>query len=80
MTYDQIVDFITSKMKMSHIYQPLLIRSLVVAGGFATLRQLAQFFLSQDEVNSSTLKNHIKEMLIKVLSKHWMLTKEQVFG
>ena len=80
MTYDQIVDFITSKMKMSHIYQPLLIRSLVDAGGSATLRQLAQFFLSQDEVNSSTLKNYIKEMLIKVLSKHWMLTKEQVFG
>ena len=49
MTYEQLVDFLSSKMKMSHIYQPLLIRSLVDAGGSATLRQLATFFLSQDE-------------------------------
>jgi hypothetical protein len=49
MTYDQIVDFITSKMKMSHIYQPFLIRSLVDVGGSATLLQLVQFFVLQDE-------------------------------
>jgi hypothetical protein len=49
MTYDQIVDFITSKMKMFHIYQPLLIRSLVDAGESAILRQQAQFLLSKDE-------------------------------
>lgn len=49
MTYEQLVDFLSSKMKMSHVYQPLLIRGLVDAGGSATLRQLAQFFLSQDE-------------------------------
>jgi hypothetical protein len=49
MTYEQLVDFLVSKMKMSHIYQPLLIRSLVDAGGSATLRQFTTFFLSQDE-------------------------------
>jgi hypothetical protein len=49
MTYEQLVDFLVSKMKMSHIYQPLLIRSQVDAGGSATLRQLATFFLSQDD-------------------------------
>jgi hypothetical protein len=47
MTYEQLVDFLISKMKMSHIYQPLLVRSLVDVGGSATLRQLATFFLSK---------------------------------
>jgi hypothetical protein len=32
-------------MSMSHVYQPLLIRTLVDAGGAATLRQLAQSFV-----------------------------------
>jgi hypothetical protein len=49
MTYQELVDFLVSKMKMSHINQPLLIRSLVDAGGSATLRQLATYFLSKDE-------------------------------
>ena len=49
MTYDELVDFIENRMTMSHVYQPVLIRSLVDAGGKATLRQLAQAFLVQDE-------------------------------
>ena len=42
MQYSELVDFIELRMRMSHIYQPLLIRSLVDAGGSATVRQLAQ--------------------------------------
>lgn len=70
MTYEQLVDFISSKMKMSHIYQPLLIRSLVDAGGSATLRQLAQFFLSQDESQLLYYEKRIKEMSLKMLKRH----------
>ena len=67
MTYEQLVDFLISKMKMSHIYQPLLIRSLVDAGGSATLRQLATFFLSQDESQLLYYEKRIKEMPLRVL-------------
>jgi len=49
MTYQLLVDFPVTKMKLSHIYQPHLIRSSVGAGGSASLRQLATFFLSQDD-------------------------------
>jgi len=48
-TFEELVDFLVSKMRMSQIYQPLLIRALVDAVGVATLRQLAQAFLAQDE-------------------------------
>ena len=48
MTFDELTTFLRERMSLSHIYQPLLIRALVEAGGKATLRQLAQVFLSQD--------------------------------
>lgn len=76
MTYEQLVEFISSKMKMSHIYQPLLIRSLVDAGGSATLRQLAQFFLSQDESQLIYYEKRIKEMPLKVLRKHGVASSD----
>ena len=49
MTYEELTDFLEHKMNMSHIYQPLLVRALVDSGGVATVRQLAQVFLLQDE-------------------------------
>ena len=51
MTFEELVDFINTKMKMSHIYQPLLIRTLVDAGGTVTLRQAAMAFLDRDRPN-----------------------------
>ena len=67
MKYQDLVDFIQNQMKMSHIYQPLLIKSLVDAGGSATLRQLAFAFLSQDESQLIYYEKKIKEMPLKVL-------------
>ncbi len=55
---------------MSHVYQPLLVRALVDSGGTATLRQLAQVFLSQDESQLLYYEKRIKEMPLKVLRRH----------
>lgn len=33
MDFDDLIDFIDNRMKMSHIYQPLMLRILVEAGG-----------------------------------------------
>jgi diadenosine tetraphosphate (Ap4A) HIT family hydrolase len=70
MTFEELVDFIENKMRMSHVYQPLLIKSLVEAGGTATVRQLANAFLTQDESQLLYYEKRIKEMPIKVLSRH----------
>jgi len=69
MTFDDLVDFLENQMRMSHIYQPLLIRSLVDTGGTATVRQLACLFLAQDESQLLFYEKRIKEMPLKVL-KH----------
>ena len=70
MTFDQLIEFIENRMSMSHIYQPLLIKSLIESGGSATIRQLANSFLLQDESQILYYKKRIKEMPVKVLKKH----------
>jgi ATP adenylyltransferase len=50
MTFKNLIDLLENRMSISHIYQPLLIRALVDSGGTATIRQPAQSFLLQDEI------------------------------
>jgi hypothetical protein len=35
MTFEHLLSFLTTRMRMSHIYQPLLIHALTDAGGAA---------------------------------------------
>jgi ATP adenylyltransferase len=76
MNYQDLVDFIQNQMKMSHIYQPLLIKSLVDAGGSTTLRQLAFSFLSEDESQLLYYEKKIKEMPLKVLLKRGIVNQD----
>jgi ATP adenylyltransferase len=76
MTFDEIIEFLETKMRLSHIYQPLLIRTLVDAGGSATLRQLANAFLSQDESQLIYYQDRIKQMPLKILGKHGIVTED----
>jgi len=64
-TFEELIEFVEKKMSMSHIYQPLMIRSLVDAGGASTLRQLAQSFLAQDESQLQYYENRIKTMPLR---------------
>jgi hypothetical protein len=50
MNFDTLCDFIKTKMRMAHIYQRRLIKSLIECDGMATLRQLAHGLLSQRHV------------------------------
>ncbi len=75
MTYADLAEFLEKKMSMSHIYQPLLVKSLVDSGGTATLRQLAQHFLSEDESQLLYYVRRIKEMPLKVLLRHGVVTR-----
>jgi diadenosine tetraphosphate (Ap4A) HIT family hydrolase len=76
LTFDKLSEFIGKKMRMSHIYQPLLIRSLLDCGGAATLRQLAGCFLDQDESQILFYEDRIKKMPVPVLKSHGILDIE----
>lgn len=76
MTYKELKDFLESKMRLSHIYQPLLIKSLVEAGGKATIRQLALVFITEDEGLIQDYEKRLKQMPIKVLGKHKIIERD----
>ena len=75
-TATQIIEFVTRRMRMSHIYQPLLIRALVRAGGSATLRQLATA-LMEDESQVLYYEDRIKKMPLPILRKHRIVTSDR---
>ncbi len=77
MTFKELYDFIENKMRMSHIYQPLLIKTLVEAGGSATVRQLAQEFVLEDESQLQYYENTIKRMPVKVLKSHGIVSDQK---
>src|ERR1700722_5286190 len=76
LTFDQLVEFIEHGMRMSHIYQPLLIRSLVDTGGTATIRQFATAFLDRDESQVLYYEDRIKKMPVPVLARHGVVERD----
>ena len=76
MTFDELKTFLISKMRMNHIYQPLLIKSLLESGGTSTIRQMAITFLAQDESLILEYEDILKKMPIKVLTRHSVITRK----
>ena len=76
MTFDDLLKFVEEDLRMSHVYQPLLISFLVQSGGAATVRQLAQEFALADEASVLHYEKRIKEMPIPVLAKRGVVSKK----
>jgi len=74
-TFDEFVKFLGTEMRMSHVYQPILIRALVDAGGSATIRHLAQTLLLQDESQIQFYEDRIRKMPLPVLMKRKVVAR-----
>jgi ATP adenylyltransferase len=78
MDFEELKEFLSSRMKLSHIYQPLLIKTLIESGGSATIRQLAGTFLSYDESQKILYyEKRLKEMPIRMLKNQGIITRNQ---
>lgn len=79
MTKEELLEFIgdDKKMRMSHIYQPLLIKLLVEAGGISTVRQLAIEFLTEDEPYVKYYEDIIKRYPHQTLSKKGIISSDE---
>ena len=66
-------EFIEKDMRMSHIYQPLLIRMLLESGGASTLRDLALRFVTFNEAELQAMEKTLKKMPVQVLkNRGWV--------
>jgi ATP adenylyltransferase len=57
MTYQGLLDFIASKMRMSHIYQPVMIKRLLEAGGISHQSEIAKAILQYDQAQLGYCKS-----------------------
>ena len=73
----ELLNFIRNKMRMSHIYQPVVIRSLLDSGNVATVRQLALDLLSSDEAQIRYYEDRIRKMPLRVLRRHGIVSSDR---
>jgi ATP adenylyltransferase len=65
--FDELSYFIRNNMKMSQIYQPVMLIELLRKGGSASVREIAKVILDHDTSQIEYYEKTIKNMPGKVL-------------
>jgi len=76
LSFEHLRDFIQKQMRMSHIYQPVMIKELVKRGGKASICNIAGAFLARDESQLEYYEQITKDMPGKVLGKHGVVERD----
>ena len=76
MTYVELVDFIERRMRMSHIYQPVMMMTLLQRNGQASTRDIAKAILHDDESQIEYYENITRNMVGRVLRNHGIVMKD----
>lgn len=77
MTHYQLKSFLQEKMRMSHIYQPVMIKKLLETGGQATDLDIANALLQYDPSQIEYYQSITNNMVGKVLRNHKIVEKEK---
>jgi diadenosine tetraphosphate (Ap4A) HIT family hydrolase len=76
MHYSELKDFIENKMRMSHIYQPVMIKALIDAKGALPTDKIASKFLEYDTSQIEYYEQITKNMPGRVLARHDVVRKD----
>lgn len=79
-TFSSLEHFIRTEMRMSHIYQPVMLLELIKSGGFATTNQIAKSLLAHDASQIDYYEQITKNMVGKVLTKNRQITERSNGG
>jgi hypothetical protein len=78
MTYQQLANFIHNRMRMSHVYQPVMLMTLLRRGGRASTKDIARSILAHDESQVEYYEDVTKNMVGRVLRSHGIVEREGV--
>ncbi len=67
MTYEQLLDFVRNRMRMSHVYQPVMLLALLRGGGRSSTAEVARSILAHDESQLEYYEDVVKNMVGRVL-------------
>jgi len=70
-------EFINSKMRMSHVYQPVMIKTLLENNGKSSVREIAKRILEYDQSQVEYYENVTNNMVGKVLRNHKIVSRNK---
>ena len=73
LTYQQLEAYISEQMRMSHVYQPVMLRVLLENGGTASTEDVAKALLSYDRSQVEYYEIRTKNMVGKVLTQNGVI-------
>jgi 5-methylcytosine-specific restriction endonuclease McrA len=76
MTYDQLLDFIENRMRMSHVYQPVMLKTLLEAKGQCATADVAKDILLLDDSQVEYYEKVTNNMVGRVLRGHDIVHKD----
>lgn len=74
--FENLKNFIIKDMSMSHIYQPVMLITLLKNKGTASVKEIAQSILNQDPTQIEYYSEIVKNMVGKVLTKNRGITEK----
>jgi ATP adenylyltransferase len=75
-SYEQLAAFLENHMRMSHVYQPVMIMTLLRKGGRCSATEIARSILGHDESQVEYYEDVTKNMVGRVLRSHGIVEKE----
>ena len=76
MTFDELRKFIAEDMRMSQVYQPVMLTELLRRGGSASVKDIAQAILDRDPTQIEYFTEIVKNMVGSVLTKRRGITEK----
>ena len=73
-TFNQLQKFISEDMRMSQVYQPVMLIELLKNGSEVTVTQIAQAILNKDPTQIEYFTEIVKNMVGRVLTKNCGIT------
>src|SRR5262245_66524273 len=77
MSYKVLFDFIDKKMRMSHIYQPVMLMALLSNRGKCHEREIASELLARDESQIEYYTQITNNMVGGVLRRHKIVERDK---
>lgn len=68
--FERLRNFLATEMRMSHVYQPVMIRELLRRGGVASTEAIARALLAEDRAQVDYYRLIVRNMVGRVLTKN----------
>ena len=73
--YEQLAEFLERRMRMSHVYQPVMLMALLERGGMADEREIAEEILRRDQSQLEYYGKITRDMVGRVLRNHGIVER-----